>query len=136
MLWDWLCWRLAGRNRANDSIKWYYNRYYKPDADKLACTLYRERTGVSMRTMKMQMFRVVTVAGAFEADDFDWGSPDESGEQLLLFYRDGKIMCCIPIEEVDEIVRLSFSEMASDMFREVVGWGAYSGTVFTNKTVA
>ena len=88
-----------------------------------------------MKIHTMQMFRVKTVAGAFEADDFDWGSPDENGEQLLMFFRDGKIMCCLPIEEVYEIVRLSFSEIASDLFKEVVGWGAYSGRVFSNKNV-
>ena len=31
-----------------------------------------------MKIHTMQMFRVKTVAGAFEADDFDWGSPDET----------------------------------------------------------
>ena len=51
-----------------------------------------------------QLFRIRAVSATFEADDFDWGSPDENGEQYLMFFKDGEMLGRLAVADVSEIV--------------------------------
>jgi len=68
--------------------------------------------------VNVQMFRVKTTSGTFEVDDFDWGYPDEYGEQYLTFFLDEEVVSRLAIEEVHEIIRMQFPKPVRRKCRE------------------
>jgi hypothetical protein len=68
--------------------------------------------------VKLQVFRIITTLTTFEADDFDWGECDEQGEQFLTFFRDGEVIYCFNIQEVQEIIRIQWPQLVKDRLRE------------------
>ena len=59
-----------------------------------------------MAAIRLEIFQVETSGGIFEADDFDWGHPNEYGEQCLTFFQDGELLCSMNIDEVHKIAKL------------------------------
>ena len=81
-------------------------------------------TGVGLEIKIAQLFRIRAVSATFEADDFDWGSPDENGEQYLMFFKDGEMLGRLAVADVSEIVPVNLLQ-----------GHAQAGTVLENSLV-
>lgn len=69
-----------------------------------------------MAITKMRLFRAEMLSMTIEADDFDWGEPDNHGRQYFSFFMKGNFIYTVPLDKVCSIREIGFSEIISMKF--------------------